>query len=211
MDVPRQDIATQRRRRRAVYATIGLASLALTMLGVRGLTPAAPAVDRAAVLIDTVKRGSMVREVRGLGTLVPESIRWIPAATSGRVERIRLRPGTVVNEDTIILELSNPTLEQELQEARLQLQAAEAGLAGLRAQLTSEALQQEAAAATIEADYEKATLQVEANERLAAEQLIATVTLRQSTLDARQLARRFAIAGKQLATNVQATAARLAA
>jgi HlyD family secretion protein len=211
MDVPRQDIGTQRRRRRAVYATVGLATLALTTLGVRGLTPAAPAIDRATILIDTVKRGSMVREVRGLGRLVPENIRWIPATSAGRVERIRLRPGTVVSEDTIILDLSNPALEQELQEARLQLQAAEAGLVGLRLQLAKETLQQESVAATTEADYKKATLQVEANERLAAEQLIADVTLRQSRLDAEQLARRVAIAGKEAAIQVEATAARLAA
>jgi HlyD family secretion protein len=211
MDIPRPDVAAKRRRRRAVYAAVGLVTVVSTTLGVRGLTPAAPSVDRATIVIDRVKRGSMVREVRGLGTLVPENIRWIPATTTGRVERIRLRPGTVVSEDTIILELSNPALEQELHEARLQQQAAEAGLAGLRVQLTSEALQQEAAAATIEADYQKATVQVEANEQLAAGQLIAAVTLRQSKLDAEQMARRFAIASKQLAIHAEATVARLAA
>jgi len=212
MDIPRQDVAAKkRRRRRAVYAAVGLATVVLTTLGVRGLTPAAPSVERATIVIDRVKRGPMVREVRGLGTLVPENTRWIPATTTGRVERIRLRPGTIVSEDTIILELSNPALEQELHEARLQLQAAEAGLAGLRVQLTSEALQQEAAAATIEADYQKATVQVEANEQLAAGQLIAAVTLRQSKLDAEQLARRFAIASKQMVIHAEATVARLAA
>jgi len=212
MDIPRQDVAAKKsRRRRAVYAAVGLATVVLTTLGVRGLTPAAPSVERATIVIDRVKRGPMVREVRGLGTLVPENTRWIPATTTGRVERIRLRPGTIVSEDTIILELSNPALEQELHEARLQLQAAEAGLAGLRVQLTSEALQQEAAAATIEADYQKATVQVEANEQLAAGQLIAAVTLRQSKLDAEQLARRFAIASKQMVIHAEATVARLAA
>ena len=92
------------------------------------LKPAAPTVDRGTVYIDTVKRGPMVRQVRGLGTLVPEDIRWIPAATDGRVERIVVYPGTPVTPDTIILELSNPTQTQALLEAEQQLKAAEAQL-----------------------------------------------------------------------------------
>ena len=109
----------------------------------------------------------MVRQVRGLGTLTPEDIRWIPATTQGRVEKIILRPGTSVKPDSVILELSNPQLEQQLQDAELKLQAAEAGLANLqRAAAERPARQQRATAANIEADYNKAKMQAQMNEAL---------------------------------------------
>ena len=156
-----------------LYGTAGLTVVLLITLGVSRLKPAAPGVERATVWIDTVKRGPMLREVRGLGTLVPEDIRWIPATTSGRVERILLRPGTVVSAGSVILELSNPQLEQELQDASLKLKGAEASLANLRVQLRNDALAQEAVTANIEADYKKAALQVEANEQLAKKGLVS--------------------------------------
>src|SRR4051812_13475788 len=126
MDIARPSNARQKRIRRAIYGTVGLAILVVITLGVSRLKPAAPGVDRAAVWIDTVKRGPMLREERGIGTLVPEDIRWIPATTVGRVERITLRPGTVVSAGSVILELSNPQLDQELQDAALKLKGAEA-------------------------------------------------------------------------------------
>jgi len=174
------------------------------------LKPAAPGVDRATVWIDTVKRGPMVREVRGLGTLVPEDIRWIPATTQGRVERIRLRPGTVVAADSVILDLTNPQLEQELQDATLKLTGAEASLANLRVQAENDTLAQQAATANIEADYKKAALQVEANAQLAAKGLVSDMTLKQATLDADQLEARYGIAKKQLASYAASTQSRLA-
>src|SRR5207342_1049031 len=119
MDIPRPVDVRRRRLRRAAYSLAALAVLALVTLGLSRLKPAAPSVDRSTVWIDTVKRGPMLREVHGLGTLVPEDIRWIPATTMGRVERILSRPGTVVESGTVILELSNPSLEQELEEAKL--------------------------------------------------------------------------------------------
>src|SRR5438477_4177549 len=127
MDKPRgQEVIQQRRRRRVIYAIIGIAAVAGITMGLSRLKPAAPSVERATVWIDTVKRGPLLREVRGLGTLVPEDIRWIPATTQGRVERILLHPGTEVQAESVILELSNPQLDQELQDARLKAQAAEA-------------------------------------------------------------------------------------
>src|SRR6266550_7002408 len=136
---------------------------------------AAPTVERAVVWPDSVKRGPMVRQVRGLGTLTPEDIRWIPATTQGRVERIILRPGTQVKADSVILELTNPQLEQQLQDAELKLQAAEAGLANIKVQLQNDLLQTRAAAANIEADYNKARMQAQMNEALAKDQLVSNL------------------------------------
>src|SRR5258708_37641416 len=126
MDVPRPDVARKKRKRR--FMIIGASVLGLIVISVviARLKPAAMTVDRASVWIDTVKRGPMLRQVRGLGTFVPEDIRWIPAATEGRVERILVRPGTAVEAGTVLIELSNPELEQAAQDAALQLKAGDA-------------------------------------------------------------------------------------
>jgi HlyD family secretion protein len=210
MDIARPGQSRRRRIRRIAFGVVAVTVLAGLTLGLSRLKPAAPGVERATVWIDTVKRGPMVRDVRGPGTLVPEDIRWIPATTQGRVERIRLRPGTEVGAGSVILDLSNPQLEQELQDAQLKVKAAEASLANLRVQSQNEALGQEAATANIEADYRKAVLQVEANERLFKLGLVPDMTFKQSRLDADQLAARYAIAQKQLASYAESTEARLA-
>src|SRR5689334_25205819 len=112
MDIVKPNAARQRRTRRiAAIGGAGLFVLLATMGGAR-LGPAARSVSRASVVVDTVKRGEMVRQVRGLGTLVPEEVRWIPAATDGRVERIVVQPGTRVHADTVLVVLSNPEVEQ---------------------------------------------------------------------------------------------------
>src|SRR5262249_21595989 len=129
MDIARPSNLRKKRIKRAIYAGVSLLAVVLVSVGLSRLKPAAPTVERAVVWPDTVKRGPMIRSVRGLGTLTPEDIRWIPARTEGRVEQIILRPGTTVKSDSVILELSNPTLEQQLQDAELKLAAAEAGLA----------------------------------------------------------------------------------
>ncbi|HWH70780.1 MAG TPA: hypothetical protein VNT26_15425, partial [Candidatus Sulfotelmatobacter sp.] len=108
MDIQRQSEAGQRRIRRTLYSLGGLMLLAALTIGLSKLKPAAPAVEKAAIWTDTVKRGSMLREVRGNGTLVPVEIRWVPTPNSGRVERIRVLPGAAVQADTILVELSNP-------------------------------------------------------------------------------------------------------
>jgi len=138
--------------------------------------------------------------VRGLGTLVPEDIRWIPATTQGRVERILLHPGTAVKADSVILELVNAQLDQELQDAELKVQAAEASLQNLGVQAQNDYLQQKAVAANIDADYNKAKMQAEMNEALAKSQLVSALALRQSKVDADQLAIRDEIARQQLAS-----------
>jgi HlyD family secretion protein len=210
MDIARPTNIRRRRARRAGYAVLGVSAIALLTLGLSRLKPAAPSVERATVWIDTVKRGPMLRQVRGLGTLVPEDIRWIPATTMGRVERIVLRPGVVVQPGTIMLELSNPSLEQEFEEATLKLKASEAALASLRVQLANEALAQEATTAGIEADYQKAALQNKVNQQLAEKALISTMIVQQSTLDAQQLSARLVIAKKQLDSVADATQSRMA-
>lgn len=210
MDIVRPDQLHRKRVRRVLYGGAGLTAALLITVGVARLQPAAPSVDRAAVWIDTVKRGPMVRQVRGLGALVSEDLRWIPATTSGRVERILLRPGTRVQADTIILELSNPSLEQEANDAALKLKASEAGLVSLRVQLEDDALQQRAAAAMVDADYRKAALQADINRQLAAQRLVSTFTLTQSQMDADQLAARNDIARQQIAHSAESVQARLA-
>src|SRR5689334_15978053 len=118
----RMDIArdTRKSKRRRIWIGIsGAAALLLVTLGLSRLKPAAPSVERSTIWIDTVKRGEMLREVRGTGTLVPVVVRWIPAATEGRVERVLVYPGTAVKPDTVILELSNPDVALAAQDASL--------------------------------------------------------------------------------------------
>jgi HlyD family secretion protein len=166
-------------------------------------------VDRATVLLDTVKRGSIVRQVRGLGTLVPEDTRWLPAQTDGRVERILLQPGASVGPDSVILELSNPQVEQEAVVARLVLQSAEAALENLRAQLRSDLLTQQAQAAALRADYEEARMNADANTTLAEQKLVSQLVLRQSRLRADTLEQRVAIERERLEAAKASIEARL--
>jgi HlyD family secretion protein len=209
MDIQRPDQTRQKRIRRVIYGGVAVIAVGAITVGLSKLKPAAPGVDRATVWVDTVKRGPMVRDVRGQGTLVPEDIRWIPATTQGRVERIRLRPGTEVTATSVILDLTNPQLEQDLRDAELKLSGAEATLANLRVQSRNEALAQEATTANIEAEYKKAALQVEANEQLAKKGLVPDMTLKQSKLEADQLSARFVIAKKQLASYEESIKARV--
>ena len=126
MDIARPSNARKKRIRQAIYAAVGLLAVVLVSVGLSRLKPAAPTVERAVVWPDTVKRGPMVRQVRGLGTLVPvdEARRWVPASTRGRVERIVLRPGVQVTPDTVVLELSDPQVQQAMTDAEQQLRAA---------------------------------------------------------------------------------------
>jgi HlyD family secretion protein len=212
MDIARPSNAKQKRIRQIVYATVALGVVGLITLGLSRLKPAAPTVEMAVVWPDTVRRGPMVRQVRGLGTLVPEDIRWIPATTQGRVEKILLRPsaGTLVKADSIILELSNPQLDQQLQDADLKLKAAEATLANLRVTVQNDYLQQKAVAANVDAQYNKAKMQYEMNQALAKDKLVSDLVLRQSQVDSEQLAQSAQIAKQQLDSNAESMKARLA-
>jgi HlyD family secretion protein len=210
MDIARPSNARQKRIRQAIYIGGSLLVVALISVGLSRLKPAAPTVEAGTVWKDTVKRGPMVRQVRGLGTLVPEDIRWIPSTTAARVEKIVLRPGTKVSADSVILELSNPQLEQELQDAQLRLQSSEASLANLRVQVQNELLNQRAASATIEAEYNRAKMQAEMNNELAKDKLISDIQRRQTELDAQQLGVRNEIAKEQLASRAESARAQLA-
>jgi HlyD family secretion protein len=173
------------------------------------MEPAAPNVERATVLLDVVKRGSIIRQVRGLGTLVPEDTRWLPSQTEGRVERILLRPGAQVGPNSVILELSNPQLEQEAVNAKLALQSAEATLENLRVKLQSDFLTQQSQVAALDADFQQAKMQAEADEQLAKEQLISEITRKQSNLKAETLKKRLSLDMERLSTAKQSIDAQI--
>jgi HlyD family secretion protein len=188
MDIARPNVAKEKRRKRIIYAVItGVVLIGITVL-LGQLKPAAPTIERNLVWVGTVKRGPMLRQVRGLGTLVPEEIRWIAARTQGRVDKIIIRPGAVVEPGTLILELTNPDVVSNAANAKSQLQAAEAQLAGLRVTLESGLLQAEAAAAQAKSNYEQARLQAEVNEELFKDGLVAPVQLKLSQGTAAQAA-----------------------
>jgi HlyD family secretion protein len=165
MDIPRESEARKRRTRRIIYGFMGGMVVLIITLGLSRLGPAAPTVERATVWPDTVKRGPMVREVRGLGTLVPEDILWIPAVTDGRVKR-RLLPGIAVKAETVLIELTNPELAQAALDAEWQLKQALADANSLKAQLDSKLLDQRVTAATVQSDYEQAHLTAEKDDAL---------------------------------------------
>ena len=173
------------------------------------MEPAAPTVDAATLWVEPVQRGELVVEVRGLGSLVPEDTRWLPATTDGRVARILLRPGATVGPDSVILELSSPQVQQEAINARLALQSAQATLEQLRAQLQSEGLTQQAQVASAEADYRQAELEAVSNEELAALELVSNLIVQQSRLRADSLRQRWEIETRRLDTMTDSNAARL--
>jgi HlyD family secretion protein len=210
VDIARDpSFAKKKKIRRAAFAGVGVLIVVLVSVALAQMKPAAPTVERATVWVDTVKRGSMVRQVRGLGTLVPEDTRWLPATTEGRVERIVLRPGAHVTADSVILELTNPQVEQEAINARLALQAAEAQLANQKVQLQNELLTQQAQAATVGADYTQARLQAEVNEELAKQELISELVRKQSQVRAEELKTRNEIEEKRLSTARESIEARI--
>jgi HlyD family secretion protein len=168
MDIARPEFKRQKRRRQVVLAGSTAAVVVLATIGVSRLRPAAPSVDRGTVWTDTVKRGSMLRQVRGLGSLIPsqESIRQIPAETEATVVRIRILPGSQVKADSILLEMSNPQTEQAALDAQLQLKAAEAEYQSQRVTLESNLMNEKAGAATVNADYSQAQRQAETDKAL---------------------------------------------
>jgi HlyD family secretion protein len=210
MDIPRPGVARQKRIRRTLYGAMAAGAILLITLGLSRLKPAAPTVERATVWIDQVKRGPMLRQVRGLGTLVPEEIRWIPALTPGRVERIVTLPGTELKPDTVILELSNPELELEALDAESQLRAAEAQRTELKVRLRSQHLDQQAAAARVQAEFNQAKLRADADELLAQQGLLAEINYKVSRGTADELANRHRIEQERLAIADEAIQAQIA-
>ena len=199
MDVPREGVAAKKRKRRIIVIAASALGLILATIAISRLKPAVPSVDRSTVWIDTVKRGPMVRQVRGLGTLVPEEIRWIPANTEGRVEKIIVWPGTHIEPDSVILELTSPELEQTAHDAELQATAAEAELTSLRATLQRELLDQESTTARVHSEYEQAKMERQTNDQLAKNGLIAELAYKTSQVKEAELANRDEIEQKRLA------------
>src|SRR6185437_10899173 len=166
MDIQRPSNARAKKIRRIAYGTLALVLLVGVTYALSKLKPAAPSVDAGTVWSDTVKRGPMLREVRGLGTLVPEDIRWIASQTQARVDRWVLRPGAIVKPGSIIMELSDPTLSQTALDAEFQLKGAEADYANLRVQVDSDLMNQKATEASVRSDYEQAKIQHDNDEKL---------------------------------------------
>ncbi|MEW5928801.1 MAG: HlyD family efflux transporter periplasmic adaptor subunit [Gemmatimonadota bacterium] len=170
MDVPRK---STRKRRRWLYGGAGLAAIALVTLALSRLEPAAPTVEGGTLWTDTVRKGDMLRQVRGPGTLAAEEVRWVSAVTQGRVEKKLIQPGTAVTAGTVILELSNPDVDRQALEAQRQLVAAQSELENLRATLHNQILSQEAVIATVNSEYREALRQAEVNEGLSSRGLAA--------------------------------------
>jgi HlyD family secretion protein len=210
VDIARPELKHRRRLLRIIYSAAGLAIVALVTLGLSRLKAAAPTVDKTTVWTDTVKRGPMLREVRGLGTLVPETIRVIPAATDGRVEQRLLLPGTPVNAKTVILELSNSELQQSVLDAGFQLKGAEAEYNNLKAQLDNQIMEQRSKAAGVRSEFQQAQLQHQADDQLYKAGITAEIVWKTSQVKAEELGKQNEIAEKQVETFAQSIEAQLA-
>ena len=203
-------VARKKKIRRIIFATAAILAIGGITYAVSQLKPAAPSVERASVWVDTVKKGPMLRLVRGSGTLVPEEIRWIPARTSGRVERILLRPGAVVTPGTVILELSNPELQQQVKEAQLAFQSAQAGFQNRKTELESQLLSQEAAVAGVKSQHEDAVLNLEAQEKLFKDGLVSEIQVKQFRSREAELRNRLKIEQQRLEISRQGIKSQLA-
>ncbi len=218
MDVPRKDAAKKRLIRRIIIALVVLAALApvgyfvgIPFVFAGKLKPAAPGVELSTLWPDTVKRGPMVRDVRGLGTLVPEDTLLIPANTDGRIEKILIKPGTPVKPDSVILVMTNSELQTALLDAGYALKAAQAAFTDLRVTLEKQGLDLRSTAAQVSADYHTAQLKAERDNALVKEGLVAPVDAKISDVTARELSTRNEIEEKRLSINQESVEAQLAA
>jgi HlyD family secretion protein len=193
MDVPRKGHQRRRWRNRLLFAAALVAGIGGLTFFISRLKPALPAIDRTSVWIDTVVRGPLIRDVRGIGTLVPEDVRWIPARTDARVERIVVWPGTQVTEDTVLLVLSSAELEQQALGSDGAVKSAQAKLTQLHAQLEGELLERQAALTKAQADRDTAIAEMEADERLAKGGLIASLDYKKAQIAATELAANFEV------------------
>jgi HlyD family secretion protein len=203
VDIPK---AKKKTRKPWVLAIAGACALIAVTVGLSKLRPAAPSVERASVWLDTVKRGPMVRQVKGAGTLVPEYIRWLTADTAGRVERIHVRPGAIVKADTVLMELANPDVQLQALEAERQLASAQAELIRMRTELETMRLGQEATVASMTAESADASRRAEASDALFQKELIGNLEVKQTSEKAGELSRRLDLERKKLhvvATNMK--------
>ncbi|HZQ19084.1 MAG TPA: HlyD family efflux transporter periplasmic adaptor subunit [Terriglobales bacterium] len=212
MDIARPEFKRQKRRRQIMWSAAGIIVLAGVTIGVSRLKPAAPEVERSTIWTDTVKRGDMLRQVRGLGSLIPspEFIRQIPAETDATVVRILKLPGSEVKPDTILLEMNNPQLEQETVDAKLQLKAAEAAYQSLRVTLQSQLMDQKAGAATVSSDYTQAKMQSDIDKALFDLGVISGLAYKDSKSKADELTTRNNIENERLDINEKAIVTQMA-
>ncbi len=213
MDIARPSNAGQRRRRQIIYVVVGIILLAAVTMGLSRLKPAAPTVERSTVWVDTVKRGSVLRQVRGLGTLVPMegSIQFLPAITEGRVDKILELPGALVKSDTILLTMSNPQLEQEALDAGFKLKAAEADYKNLEVGLASQVLAQKSVSAQADSQYNQAKMQADINSELARLGVISQLSMKVSDQQAQQLSTQNDIEKQRLTNSSEVLKAQLQA
>lgn len=211
MDIQRPSNARAKKIRRIIYAAVAFLLIGGVSYGLSRLRPAAPTVDRATIWADEVKRGPMLREVRGLGTLVPEDIRWIPAQTSATVERIVLRPGAIVQPSSVILELSDPQLQRDLLDAEYLLKGAEADYANLKVTVNSELMNQKSTEASVRSDYEQARLQHDVDLKLYKEGIQSSHIEELSKVKEEQLGIRLQLETERTRVATDSAAAQLAA
>jgi HlyD family secretion protein len=200
MDIARPDLKRTRRNRRIIYVAAAVVVVFGVTAALSRLRPAAPSVDKSTIYTDTVKRGPMLRDVRGLGTLVPENIRVVPAATDGRVEQRLLLPGSVVKAGTTILILSNPVLEQDAQNADFEVKNAQADYRNLKATLENQLMDRRAKAAEVRSDYRQAEIGRDTDQKLFNLGLTADVILKTSQVKAEELGKQSDIAEKEVDT-----------
>jgi len=211
MDVQRKGVKKRKAIRWTVIGFVLLAAGGAAAYWVKNLPTALPSVESATVWPDTVKRGPMLRQVHGLGSLVPEEVVWISAVTDGRVEKINILPGTIVRPDTVIMELSNPTLTEAMVGAEFDLKQAEANLADLNVTLQSTTFDKQAVAAQVTADYNDAKLAADRDQQLAKLGLIPDLDVKLSQNKAEQLQFRTDLEKKRLGILSQSVDAQLAA
>ena len=211
VDIQRPGYARKKRLLRTLYGSLLVISLLAVTWAFSRLEPALPGVDRASVWVGEVERGSMVIEVRGNGTLVPEEIRWIAASTGGRVEGIPVLPGSFVRANTTLVVLDNPELEREALGADLELQRGIAELDYLKVDLQRQLLTQRAQAASVQSDYRRSQLEADKNEELAQQGLLSELDLQLFRVTAEELSKRHLLEQERLAMNSQALQAQLAA
>jgi HlyD family secretion protein len=211
MDVPRKDARKKKIIRRTLVVLVLLAAIPAVTVGLSRLKPAAPGVEMSTLWPDTVKRGPMLREVRGLGTLVPEDTLLIPATTDGRVQRILVYPGTPVKADTTVMILTSPELETATQDAEYTLKAAEADYENLKVTLEKTKIDLQANAAQVGADYNTAKLQADRDNELAKEGLSSSLDAKISAVKAQQLGERYELEQRRISINTAAEEAQLAA
>jgi HlyD family secretion protein len=199
MDIKRPPKSKLKKRiRNGLLIVIGVAAIGGITYGLSKMKPAAPTLDRSTAIIGTVKRGEMVREVKGNGTLVPQVTRWIPAPADGRVEKILVQAGVEVGAGTVIVELSNPQMEQQALDASFQVKTAEADAENLKVKLESDGMTQQSQIASIKAEYSQAKLQLDADEALAKQGLVADLTLKVSRVKVEDLANRLRVEQERL-------------